>query len=583
VGIIRRPRLQRRPAVAGNPLGGVVHPLLARLYAARGIDHPGQIDHRLVSLHHHSLLGGLEDGAALLELALDRGWQMVVVGDFDADGATGTALLVRTLRWLGGRVSFLVPDRFRFGYGLSPEIVAEVARVYDPALLITVDNGISSLEGVAEARRRGMRVIVTDHHLPGPELPQADVIINPNQPGDPFPAKSIAGVGVALYLMMALRARLRQQGWFDSRGLPEPNLGRLLDLVALGTVADVVALDQNNRVLVANGLERLRSGHGSAGVAALAAVAGRSLPALTASDLGFALGPRLNAAGRMEQMGVGIECLLSESATQAESIAVRLDDLNSERREVEAKMKSEALEWLDRMAWQDAPPVAITLYESGWHQGVIGILAARVRERYHRPVFVFADAGDGELKGSGRSIPGLHLRDLLASVDRDHPGLLLRYGGHAMAAGLTIRHEHLSQFRDAVVSETARQVDDDLLQARVLSDGRLTAEELTIGTALELERGGPWGQGFSEPLFDDRFELLEVIPLRGGHSRCRLRLPGETQLVEGVAFGVDESAWPAGEGELHLAYRLAVNRFRGNERLQLMVEQIWPGSLDPFA
>ncbi|VAW80954.1 Single-stranded-DNA-specific exonuclease RecJ, partial [hydrothermal vent metagenome] len=487
-------RARSLPDDAPSHPGNGSHPLLERLFATRRASESDR-ESGLASLHSPDLLKGLGTAIDLLEAVLKQQQRILVIGDFDADGATSSALVVAALREMGAsHVNYLVPDRFRFGYGLTPEIV-DVALTQKPDLLITVDNGISSIEGVERARAAGIRVLITDHHLPGHDLPVADAIVNPNQPGDNFPSKALAGVGVAFYLMMALRSRLRDSGWFTQQNIPEPNLAAYLDLVALGTVADVVPLDRNNRLLVRQGLLRIRAGHCRPGIRALLEVAGRNAARVVASDFGFAAGPRLNAAGRLDDMSLGIECLLSDSGQQADELARQLDALNRERREIETTMKSEAMQHLDAMQLDhDNLPAGFCLYDSAWHQGVIGILASRIKEQFHRPVIIFANAGDGELKGSARSIPGLHIRDLLDAVAVGHPGLLNKFGGHAMAAGMSLEAARLDDFRQAFIAELEGQLDETMLTGVLETDGELRPDEFTLELSELLRDAGPWGQ-----------------------------------------------------------------------------------------
>ncbi|EHQ51759.1 single-stranded-DNA-specific exonuclease RecJ [Ectothiorhodospira sp. PHS-1] len=565
-------RLERaRAAVDGADL-------LTRLYANRGVMDPAELDHSLSRLTPFRALGGIDRATALLAQALAEGQRILVVGDFDADGATSTALALRALRAMGAAaVDYLVPNRFEYGYGLTPEIVA-VAAGRGPDLIITVDNGISSLDGVMAARDRGMRVLVTDHHLPGARLPEAEAIVNPNLADDPFPSKALAGVGVIFYVMAALRAHLREQGWFQHRGIPEPNLGNLLDLVALGTVADVVPLDRNNRILVEQGLRRMRAGQAAPGILALLQVAGRNPARAVATDLGFAAGPRLNAAGRMDDMGIGIECLLTDDPVRALTLAQALDDLNRDRREVEAQMQDQALDGLSRLLEGGLTGTAghgLCLYEPTWHQGVIGIVASRIKDRVHRPVIAFADAGDGLLKGSARSIPGLHVRDALDAIATAHPGLVSKFGGHAMAAGLSLPVAHFETFRRVFDETVRRRVDPAALEGVVLSDGPLAPHELTLEAAEALRAGGPWGQGFPEPLFDGEFLVLERRWLKGRHLRLRLRHPEGGEAITGIAFNADPDDWPEDRDRMHLAYRLDSNEYRGLCSVQMMVEHVF--------
>jgi single-stranded-DNA-specific exonuclease len=568
------PSLQPRDPGAAKTLEAAgLPPLLARVYAGRGVTSPEDLDLQLQCLLPPGQLQGTAEAAALLKTALDERWRILVVGDFDADGATSSALAVSVLRELGAEaVDFLVPNRFDYGYGLTPEIVA-LAALDEPDLLITVDNGISSIEGVRAATAKGMRVLVTDHHLPGAELPDADVIVNPNQPGCGFPSKALAGVGVMFYVLLALRQRLREDGWFEQNGIPEPNLGRHLDLVALGTVADVVPLDRNNRILVQGGLARIRAGGARPGIAALLAVAGRSAADLVAADLGFAVGPRLNAAGRLEDMSIGIDCLLAEDTAGAMSLARRLHALNEDRRGIERGMQEEALALLDRLELTRDPPVALTLYEPGWHQGVIGLLASRIKERLHRPTIAFADAGDGELKGSARSIPGLHIRDALDAVATHHPGLLKKFGGHAMAAGLSLNRSDLDRFRAAFAAEVGRVLDSKALEAVIETDGSLQADEFELDTARQLRAAGPWGQHFPEPVFEGRFRVLSQRIV--GERHLKLRLAADSLDLDAIAFNVDIEHWPdPAVTHIRAAYRLDVNVWQGRESLQLVLEYI---------
>ncbi|MFQ5487566.1 MAG: single-stranded-DNA-specific exonuclease RecJ [Gammaproteobacteria bacterium] len=550
-----------------------LHPVLARAYALRQVMMPQEVQYRLQHLMPVDQLKGQEEAVELLCRVLAADGHILVVGDFDADGATSCALVLRALRSMGGRVSYLVPNRFEYGYGLTPEIVA-VAAARQPDLIVTVDNGISSVAGVAAAARRGIPVLVTDHHLPGAQLPPAAAIVNPNQPGDAFPSKHLAGVGVIFYLMMALRTRLRDNGWFSGRAMETPNLAALLDLVALGTVADVVPLDFNNRILVAQGLARIRRDHCCAGIRALLQVAGRERGAISAADLGYALGPRLNAAGRLQDMSLGIECLLCDDDGRALELARELDGLNRERRRIETQMKDEALTHLAQLglAEDEALPRGLCLYHAQWHQGVVGILAARIKERLHRPVIVFARCGDGELKGSARSVPGLHIRDVLDEVAARHPQLIAKFGGHAMAAGLSLREDNYEAFCKAFDETVCGHLQEEDLQGLVISDGELAVGELNLDTAMALREGGPWGQAFPEPVFDGVFEVLDRRVVGEHHLKLRLAHPEGGPPLDAIAFNTGESACSG--GRIHVAYRLDVNEYRGNRRPQLIVEHI---------
>jgi single-stranded-DNA-specific exonuclease len=568
-------RIEHRPLPADLPDLGPLPPLLTRLYAARGVRSADELDKGLARLIPYQQLKGMEAAVDLLVHALEQGQRMLIVGDFDADGATASSVGVLGLRMLGAaHVDYLVPNRFEYGYGLTPEIVA-VALEREPQLLITVDNGISSVEGVAAAKAAGLRVLVTDHHLPGPELPAADAIVNPNQPDCVFPSKSLAGVGVMFYVLLALRARLRTMGWFTAQR-PEPNLGELLDLVALGSVADVVPLDANNRILVHQGLARIRAGRARPGLRAILEVAGRDHRRITSTDLGFILGPRLNAAGRLDDMALGIECLLCEDPDLARDMAVQLDELNQDRKAIEQGMQREALAQLKDLPLDDMP-FGLCLFEPDWHQGVIGILASRMRERYHRPTIAFADAGNGELKGSARSVPGFHIRDALDAVAARHPQLISKFGGHAMAAGLSLPESHFGAFAVAFDAEVRRQLTEDDLTGRLLSDGSLSINEFHLPLAKELRNAGPWGQHFPEPLFHGVFQLVQQRIVGERHLKVVLKTECGSLQLDGIAFGVDRDVWPNPNVRwVELAYKLDVNEFRGQESVQLMIAHISP-------
>ena len=547
-----------------------VHPLLARLYAARGIARAAELDTALSALLDPSLLKGAAEAATLLADAIAAGRHLLIVADYDCDGATACAVGVRALRafnaacGFGANVSFLVPNRFDYGYGLTPEVV-RLAAAQKPDVIITVDNGIASVDGVAEAKRLGFATLITDHHLPGDELPAADCIVNPNQPGCGFPSKSIAGVGVMFYVMLALRAELRKRGAFSAGD--EPNLAALLDLVALGTVADVVKLDRNNRILVAQGLARIRQGKMQPGLRALFRVAGREAERASTFDLGFALGPRLNAAGRLADMALGIECLVTDDLGRALNIAQQLDQLNRERRSIESDMQDQALVLLEGL--EAAERASLTLYDPAWHQGVIGILASRVKDKLHRPVIAFARGNAGELKGSGRSIRGLHLRDALDLVSKQAPGLLLRFGGHAAAAGLTLREESLARF-EALFEQTVRDLIDPADLARTIeTDGPLEAGRMSLESARLLE-GEIWGQGFPAPVFSDDFAVDSQRILNDRHLKLTLR-KGAARF-DAIRFNFAEGA----PDKVRAAYRLAVNEFNGVSSVQLVLEHLEP-------
>ena len=556
---------RRTPQVARERLEYEgVHPLLARLYAARGIAHAADLDTALSALLDPLLLKGAAEAATLLADAISAKRHLLIVADYDCDGATACAVGVRALRAFGANVSYLVPNRFDYGYGLTPEVV-RLAAERKPDVIITVDNGIASVEGVAEAKRLGISTLITDHHLPGDELPAADCIVNPNQPGCSFPSKSIAGVGVMFYVMLALRAELRKRGAFSVSA--EPNLAALLDLVALGTVADVVKLDRNNRILVAQGLARIRQGKLQPGLRALFRVAGREAERASTFDLGFALGPRLNAAGRLADMSLGIECLVTDDLGQALNIAQQLDQLNRERRSIETDMQEQAQAFLDTIDATERASLA--LYDPEWHQGVIGILASRVKDKLHRPVIAFARGNEGELKGSGRSIPGLHLRDALDLVSKRAPGLLLRFGGHAAAAGLTLREENLARFGELFEQAVQGLVSPADLTRTIETDGPLEAGWMSLESARMIERE-IWGQGFPAPVFSDEFQVDKQRILKDRHLKLTLR-KGAARF-EAIQFNFAESV----PENVRAAYRLAVNEFNGMSSVQLVLDHIEP-------
>ena len=549
---------------------------LKQIYANRGVDRLDDITLPLSQLAPPSALKGAQAAAEMLADAIEFHASVVIVGDFDADGATSCALAVSLLKQMGlEEVTYLVPNRFEFGYGLTPEIVG-IAAQYQPDVLVTVDNGIASIDGVMAAQMLGMSVIITDHHLPGDTLPEADIIVNPNQPGCAFPSKALAGVGVMFYVLTALRAELRQRGWFESMGIDIPNLADALDLVALGTVADVVPLDKNNRTLVAAGLARMRSGRARPGIEALFEVAGRDISQVSSTDLGFVAGPRLNAAGRLDDMSVGIECLLAESSASARTLATQLNDFNKERKEIERTMQTDAMALLEKgdlsVGNED---FALSLFREDWHQGVVGILASRVRERFHRPTIVFAQSGDGELKGSGRSIPGVHLRDALDRVATSTPGLITKFGGHAMAAGLSLSQDDLPRFREAFNRVVAQALKGSLPDQVTVTDGQLPQSDLTLALAEALESGGPWGQAFEAPSFEGVFTISDMRVV--GEKHLKFRLITEAGLIDAIAFNAEVETWTRDTPKaLRCVYRLCVNEYRGDRRLQLQIEALWP-------
>ncbi|TXH04112.1 MAG: single-stranded-DNA-specific exonuclease RecJ [Nevskiaceae bacterium] len=560
------PRIRRREAVSAHALPASLPPVLRRIYGARGV-RAEELSLDLKQLLPPSGLKGIADAALLLERALREGQRIVIAGDYDADGATSTALAVLALRAMGAaRVDYVVPDRFRMGYGLSSAL-AELAAQGGTGLLITVDNGIASNAGVARAKALGMTVLITDHHLPGPELPAADAIVNPNQPGCGFASKHLAGVGVMFYLLLALRARLRETGWFAAR--LEPQLAEYLDLVALGTVADVVKLDHNNRILVQQGVARIRSGRARPGLLALLRAAGRRAEDLGAIDLGFVLGPRINAAGRLDDMRIGIECLLGNDGAAADTLAHTLDRLNRERREIESEMREAALQ----IVAEDGAGTGVCLFDASWHEGVVGLVASRIKEKLHRPAIAFARASEGGLlKGSGRSIPGLHIRDALAAVDARHPGMIERFGGHAMAAGLTLAEAHYERFSAAFDAVCAEWLDATQLEQVIETDGELDAAELSLDTAQLLAGAGPWGQGFAEPLFEGVFEVESARLVGSTQTHAKYRLRRDGQRYEAMDFGGHERL--VTRGRVQLAYRLGVNRWNGEDKLDLLIQDL---------
>jgi len=578
-----------REQVSDDHLPKTLHPIIRQIYARRGVTNETQLELTASHLCAVDSLKGLPEACALLHIALKEQKNITVIGDFDADGATSTALMMEALKMLGSNNHhFLVPNRFKYGYGLTPEIV-EIAASQGAQVLVTVDNGISCIAGVNRAKALGLEVVVTDHHLPGNTVPAADAIVNPNQVGCNFASKSLAGVGVAFYFMLALRKYLREQSWFEHQNISEPNIAQLLDLVALGTVADVVSLDANNRILVEQGLKRIRAGATRPGIQALIEIAGKNQQKLVASDFGFALGPRINAAGRLDDMAFGINCLLAKDLSTARVMAADLDDLNKARREIEQGMQVEAEQVLKSLQFsEDNLPHGISLFHADWHQGVIGIVAGRLKEKYHRPSIVFAKANDedansaessshdstrNEIKGSARSIPGLHIRDLLEHIDSQHPGIILKFGGHAMAAGLSIHADKFQEF-SALFEQYAQQwLSVEALTGVLASDGSLLTQDMTLGFAELLRAAGPWGQNFPEPLFDDTFTLVQQRIV--GEKHLKLVVEKDQQIFDAIAFNVDIKRWPDHKAkQVKLAYRLDINEFRGKQSLQLMVEQL---------
>ncbi|ALR93307.1 single-stranded-DNA-specific exonuclease RecJ [Vibrio alginolyticus] len=573
--------IQRRPEPDLSLLPDSIPPILKRIYINRGITDLSQLETSARGLHSYQKLGGIEQAVDLLFQGIKEQKRIIVVGDFDADGATSSALSVLALRMLGSHnVDYLVPNRFEDGYGLSPEVVDQALEL-GAEMIMTVDNGVSSIEGVRYAKENGITVLVTDHHLPGQVLPDVDAMVNPNLESCSFPSKALAGVGVAFYLMMALCVHMRKHNWFAEQGMQEPKLMELIDLVALGTVADVVPLDENNRILVHQGLQRIRAGKARPGIQALIEVAKRDARRLVASDFGFALGPRINAAGRLDDMSFGVELLMCNNIHAARRMASELDGLNQTRKEIEEGMKQEAMAFCERLQFGEGNelPYGLALFQRDWHQGVIGILASRIKEKFHRPVIAFADGGEGTIKGSCRSIPGLHMRDALDFIDTQNPGLIIKFGGHAMAAGLTIKEQDFERFSRLFDEVVKKELDEAALKGVIMSDGELKPEEFSMHVAEQLRSGGPFGQAFPEPIFDGEFKVLHQKLVGEKHLKLMLEplYKGHPTnvMIDGIAFNVDLRRWPdASVKTVRLAYKLDVNEFRGNQSLQLMIDHI---------
>ncbi|HHG3520508.1 single-stranded-DNA-specific exonuclease RecJ [Vibrio parahaemolyticus] len=573
--------IQRRPEPDLSLLPDSIPPILKRIYINRGITDIAQLETSARGLHSYQKLGGIEQAVELLFQAIQEQKRIIVVGDFDADGATSSALSVLALRMLGSNnVDYLVPNRFEDGYGLSPEVVDQALEL-GAEMIMTVDNGVSSIEGVRYAKENSITVLVTDHHLPGQVLPEVDAMVNPNLDSCTFPSKALAGVGVAFYLMMALCVHMRKHNWFAQQGMQEPKLMELIDLVALGTVADVVPLDENNRILVHQGLQRIRAGKARPGIQALIEVAKRDARRLVASDFGFALGPRINAAGRLDDMSFGVELLMCNNIHAARRMASELDGLNQTRKEIEEGMKQEAMAFCERLQFGENSelPYGLSLFQRDWHQGVIGILASRIKEKFHRPVIAFADGGEGTIKGSCRSIPGLHMRDALDLIDTQNPGLIIKFGGHAMAAGLTIKEQDFERFSRLFDEVVKKELDEAALKGVILTDGELKPEEFSMHIAEQLRAGGPFGQAFPEPIFDGEFKVLHQKLVGEKHLKLMLEplYKGHPTnvMIDGIAFNVDLRRWPdASVKTVRLAYKLDVNEFRGNQSLQLMIDHI---------
>jgi len=573
----------RRSTSSDSDLPETLHPVLKRIYENRHINDASVLEKSLQKLLPYHALKNIDQAVKILFESLQKQESILIIGDFDADGATSTTVAVKCLKMLGAHhVNFLVPDRFKYGYGLTPEIVHKAQQDFSPDLIVTVDNGISSIDGVETAKTNAIKVLVTDHHLAGAKLPDADAIVNPNQPLDEFESKNLAGVGVIFYVMLALRSFLREKNWFTNQNIREPNLGSVLDIVALGTVADVVPLDFNNRILVNQGLKRIRAGSACPGIQALIEVANRNYKTLVASDMGFCIGPRLNAAGRLEDMAIGISCLLSDNMQEARQYASQLNDLNQERRLIESQMQQEALQALDSLILDESEdiPSGISIYDANWHQGVIGILASRIKDKFHRPVIVFANGDEDEIKGSARSINHIHIRDVLDHIATLHPDLIKKFGGHAMAAGLTINKDNFEYFKECFNDEVQRVTKPEYLEQVIYSDGELIQNQFNITLAELLKNAEPWGQAFPEPVFDGTFKLMQQRIVGDKHLKLTLKNHATVESIDAIAFNAinpeDQSSPLMTGADVQVAFKLDVNEFRGKRNLQLLVEYFEP-------
>ncbi len=576
IDTIAQKKIIQRPLCSSKDQLGKLHPVVKRVLLARGIYQHESLDRSLAKLPSPWLLSGIETMVEQLINAIEKQQKIIIVADFDADGATSCAVAIKGLTAMGAKhVDFIVPNRFEYGYGLTPEIV-ELAQQQQPNVIITVDNGISSIEGVKAAKEQGITVLVTDHHLPGEQLPEADAIVNPNLPEDQFPSTALAGVGVIFYVLMALRSRLREQHWFTEKNITEPNLGQLLDLVALGTIADVVPLDPINRILVYQGIKRIRAGRCCPGIQSLIDISGRQAQTLSASDLGFALAPRLNAAGRMDDMSLGIQGLLSDAPEYAKEIALQLDDLNSDRRDVEGQMKTEALALLkDMKAFKGKHmPWGVCLYDSNWHQGVIGILASRIKDQLHRPVIAFAPAGEDQIKGSARSIPDLHIRDILSEIASRHPKLLSKFGGHAMAAGLSLNMHDYPAFALAFDEAVEQKLKDTDLSLKISSDGQLEEPDISTDFVELLDSYGPWGQSFPVPVFDGVFDVIQARIVGKNHLKMVLRYPLSERLIDAIHFFIEKPESWLGIRRVKTVYQLDINEWRGERNVQFIIRYL---------
>ena len=561
----------------GINLPDSIHPVLKRIYASRNIKSGEDLDYSLGSLISYEELGGIDDAVILLQEMITQKKRILIVADFDADGATSCALAIRGLTAMGAEdVIYVVPNRFEHGYGLSPKIV-DVALDHDPDLIVTVDNGISSISGVEHAKKNGIKVLITDHHLPGDKLPRADVIVNPQLKENKFPSKNLAGVGVIFYILLALRAKLKTENWFDEKNIKYPNLANLLDLVALGTISDLVPLDKNNRTMVAHGLKLMRQNKSKAGILAILNQSGRQLSTLTSGDLSFAIAPRLNAAGRLTDMSLGIECLLTDDKENATEMAKKLNQLNIERRQIQDNMEEQAFTEFEK-SFQDTSkkiPHGICIYNQNWHQGVVGIIAAKIKEKFNRPVVVFAQECQGILKGSARSITELHIKDVFDEIARLYPELILTFGGHAMAAGLTIEESQFDRFSDAFNKVVDRYISSDSLEDQCLTDGELSGDDFSLPLALAIQNSGPWGQSFPEPIFVGQFKILDKRVVGKSHLKLKLQSRNNNTL-DAIAFNMTDDDWPAKLEQITSTYRLGINNYRGHSKIQLFIEHIEP-------
>ena len=570
-------KIINRDVPDGINLPDSIHPVLRRIYASRNIKSSEDLDYSLGSLIPYEELGGIDNAVILLQEMITQKKRILIVADFDADGATSCALAIRGLTAMGAKdVIYVVPNRFEHGYGLSPKIV-DVALDHDPDLIVTVDNGISSISGVEHAKKNGIKVLITDHHLPGDKLPSADAIINPQLKENKFPSKNLAGVGVIFYILLALRAKLKADNWFDEKNIKYPNLANLLDLVALGTISDLVPLDKNNRTMVAHGLKLMRKNKSKAGISAILNQSGRQLSALTSGDLSFAIAPRLNAAGRLTDMSLGIECLLTDDKENATEMAKKLNQLNIERRQIQNNMEEQALTEFEKYLQDTSKkiPHGICIYNQNWHQGVVGILAAKIKEKFNRPVIVFAQECQGILKGSARSITELHIKDVFDEIARLYPELILTFGGHAMAAGLTIEESQFDRFSDVFNQVVNRYISSDSLEDQCLTDGELSDDDFSLPLALAIQNAGPWGQSFPEPIFVGQFKILDKRVVGESHLKLKLQ-SGNNNTLDAIAFNMTDDDWPSKLEQIISTYRLGINNYRGHSQVQLFIEHIEP-------